>query len=158
MEREFIKAGNREIHNIIIHCSDSEWGTRDAIDEWHKQRGWDGIGYHFCITNGVVASCHKYRKEDDGVIQEGRDISIQGAHVKGHNAHSIGICLIGKEKFTGRQLYDALPMLLQLLMTAYKLTPGDVYGHNEYNPNKTCPNFNVDDLRKLLKGDCNVPR
>ena len=37
---------------ITIHCSDSEWGNADVIDEWHKKRGWDGIGYHYVILNG----------------------------------------------------------------------------------------------------------
>ena len=43
----------REIKKVIIHCSDSDFGTASVIDGWHKERGWDGIGYHYVITNGV---------------------------------------------------------------------------------------------------------
>ena len=140
------------IKKIIIHCSDTEFGSASIIDEWHKARGWDGIGYHYVITNGVQESCRKYKGSDDGVIQEGRSLEKQGAHVRGHNSDSIGVCLIGKHHFTGKQMFDALPTLLNLLLSAYKLTPDNIFGHNEFNPEKTCPNFNVNDLRNLLKG------
>ena len=42
----------REISKIILHCSDSEWGSASVIDQWHKERGWTEIGYHYVITNG----------------------------------------------------------------------------------------------------------
>jgi hypothetical protein len=31
----------------------------------------------------------------DGTIEQGRELEAVGAHTKGHNAHSIGICYIG---------------------------------------------------------------
>ena len=140
----------REIKKIVIHCSDSDWGTRNDIDAWHKERGWDGIGYHYVITNGVRQSCYKYIADDDGIIQNGRPIEKQGAHVKGHNKDSVGICLIGRHHFTGKQLYNALPTILNLLMVSYHLTPEDIYGHNQYDPDKTCPTFDVGWLRAML--------
>jgi len=142
----------KEIKKIIIHCSDSDFGSASVIDGWHKKRGWDGIGYHYVITNGIQESCRKYKGSDDGVIQEGRNIEKQGAHVRGHNSDSVGICLIGRHHFTGKQMFDALPTLLNVLLSSYKLTPDNIFGHNEFNPEKTCPNFNVNDLRNLLKG------
>ena len=39
---------------IVIHCSDSSYGTVDIIDHWHKMRGWSGIGYHYVIGNGYT--------------------------------------------------------------------------------------------------------
>jgi hypothetical protein len=36
----------RAIKQIIIHCSDSEFGNVIQIDRWHRERGWKGIGYH----------------------------------------------------------------------------------------------------------------
>jgi N-acetylmuramoyl-L-alanine amidase len=147
----------REVKKIILHCSDSDYGTASLIRKWHtKERGWSDIGYHYVITNGVQESCRPYKPEDDGVIQDGRPLEIQGAHVKGHNSDSIGICLIGTHHFTAKQLYDALPTLLQILLATYELTYADVYGHNEFDPHKTCPNFNVNTLRNLFKESINV--
>ena len=106
----------REINKIIIHCSDSEFGSKKLIDKWHKERGWDGCGYHYVITNGIDDYMVKYNKNHDGLVQEGRPIEKMGAHVKGHNKDSIGICLIGKSNFTPAQLYVSLPQLLRDLM------------------------------------------
>ena len=142
----------KEIKKIIIHCSDSEVGSASVIDGWHKARGWDGIGYHYVITNGIQDSCRPYKGSDDGIIQDGRNVEKQGAHVRGHNSDSIGICLIGKHHFTGKQMVYALPALLNFLFNTYKLDSDNIFGHNEFNPEKTCPNFNVNDLRNLLKG------
>jgi len=142
----------KEIKKIIIHCSDSDFGSASVIDEWHKERGWDGIGYHYVITNGAQNSCRPYKGSDDGIIQDGRNVEKQGAHVRGHNSDSIGICLIGKHHFTGKQMFYALPALLNFLFNTYKLDSDNIFGHNEFNPEKTCPNFNVNHLRNLLKG------
>jgi N-acetyl-anhydromuramyl-L-alanine amidase AmpD len=99
---------------------------------------------------------YPYVASDDGIIQEGRPLEIAGAHVKGQNTNSIGVCLIGKHHFTAKQLYDALPTLLQLLLPAYGLTFDNVYGHNEFDPDKTCPNFDVNALRNLFKETVHV--
>ena len=147
----------REVKKIILHCSDSDYGSASLIKKWHtKERGWDDIGYHYVITNGIQESCRLYKPEDDGVIQDGRPLEIQGAHVKGHNSDSIGICLIGKHHFTAKQTYDALPTLLQILLPTYDLTIDNVFGHNEFDPEKTCPNFEVNTLRNLFKELINV--
>ena len=42
----------RKINEIIVHCSDTPAGedfTVKDIDNWHKQRGWAGIGYHYVV-------------------------------------------------------------------------------------------------------------
>lgn len=141
----------RDINKIIIHCSDSAWGDATEIDRWHKARGWDGIGYHYVITNGHIKPSHKYEEDQDGLIQEGRSIQTVGAHAKGHNSTSVGICLIGQHHFTGRQLYRGLPTIVDILMQSYKLTPDDVVGHTELDSEKTCPNFDVITFRELLR-------
>jgi hypothetical protein len=84
----------RVIDTIVIHQSDSGFGTASLIDEWHRARGWSGIGYHRVILNGWVTHT-EFRPECDGMIQAGRALECVGAHVRGHNATSIGICLIG---------------------------------------------------------------
>ena len=75
----------RKIDSIIIHCSATKVGqdfTAADIDRWHRERGFNGIGYHYVVCL-------------DGRLERGRDISLAGAHCKGWNEHSIGICYIG---------------------------------------------------------------
>ncbi len=75
----------RKIKEIIIHCSATKEGrnfTVADIDRWHRELAMLCICYHFVI----------YR---DGSIHVGRAIEEVGAHGKGHNFNSIGICYIG---------------------------------------------------------------
>lgn len=76
---------NRKITKIIVHCSatpPSQDIGGEEIDEWHLKRGFDGIGYHNVIRR-------------DGGVEFGRSLMQEGAHVRGHNEESIGICLVG---------------------------------------------------------------
>lgn len=129
-----------DINKIIIHCSDSEFGDVELIDTWHKERGWDGCGYHFVVTNGVIRHGDKYDIKKDGLIQKGRGLATIGAHCRGHNRDSVGICLIGKHHFTGRQLLESLPNLL-IMLRDLGIGREDVYGHCEFSKYKTCPNI-----------------
>ena len=140
----------KDIKKIIIHCSDSEFGDVKLIDRWHTQRGWLGCGYHYVITNGIIAHGKPFNEKFDGVIQQGRQLHDIGAHCKGHNHDSIGICLIGKHHFTARQLYVALPDLCTMLMNELSITAGNVFGHRDFNIHKTCPNFDVKYLKLYL--------
>lgn len=118
---------------LVVHCSDSPQGRGDnaeTIHRWHKARGWSGIGYHYVIT-------------EDGAIDNGRPEYWHGAHVRGHNAHSIGICLIGIDRFTPDQM-DALRGLLIRLHGKYP--EAVIVGHRDLTPSKTCPNFDIRDL------------
>ena len=75
----------RDIKKIIIHCSatsaEMDIGAKE-IAQWHKDRGWSDIGYHFVIRR-------------DGTIEHGRPVERPGAHARHHNNDSIGICLVG---------------------------------------------------------------
>lgn len=135
------------INKIIIHCSMSEFGNVNLINEWHKDRGWDGCGYHYVITNGRLAAYDDYDINKDGLIQEGRSLSVVGAHCRGHNHDSIGICLIGKRHFTGKQLLGALPDLI-IMLGHFGITTKDVYGHCDFSA-KTCPNIDPKYLRNM---------
>lgn len=134
----------RTIKKIIIHCSDSAFGNRDVIDVWHKARKWKGIGYHYVICNGYPATAMTYAADWDGRIEEGRPVSEAGAHVKGHNADSIGICLIGKaqNQFTPLQI-KRLTALIEVLRGQYAIPLAQIYGHRDFDEGKTCPNFSV---------------
>jgi N-acetylmuramoyl-L-alanine amidase len=153
-----------KISNIIIHCSDSEFGSASEIRRWHLKRGWSDIGYHFVILNGLLVPRTGYQQRlflatMDGNIEAGRKIdgdywvseNEQGAHTLGLNASSIGICLIGTNQFTVRQM-NALKALVTELLIHYGLTPKAVLGHYETPKagGKTCPNFDVKAWRTTL--------
>ena len=140
----------REINKIIVHCSDSDFGDAATIDRWHKERGWDGIGYHRVITNGVIKPHANYNLAHDGLTQTGRNIKKQGAHCYGQNRDSIGICLIGRHHFTAKQLYIALPNLLFYYMRKYGIDDTQVFGHRDFNKNKTCPNIDTALIRMQI--------
>ena len=129
----------REINKIIIHCSDSTWGDVSEVDKWHKERGWSEIGYHYVVLNGHRGYKSDFRSRDNGYVEQGRDERKKGAHCKGHNADSIGICLIGKQHFTQRQI-ESLRILIEKLLQRHNIERDGVYGHYEFSI-KTCPNM-----------------
>ena len=128
----------RTIKEIIIHCADTPEGRDDKaadIDRWHKQRGFDSIGYHYVI-------------DLDGTIEAGRDLDCIGAHCKGHNTNSIGICYIGgadrdtlkpKDTRTDEQKKSLL-LLLKYLRQRYP--DAKIYGHRDFSE-KPCPSFDA---------------
>ena len=87
-----------DLTKAVIHHSASGDVSAAEIDRWHKEKGWDGIGYHWLIR-------------ENGDIEKGRLMTKQGAHAKGRN-HYVGICLTGYDKFTAQQV-AALIRLLQ---------------------------------------------
>jgi N-acetylmuramoyl-L-alanine amidase len=105
-------------------------GVED-IRVWHKDRGWDDIGYHYVIRR-------------DGTVEPGRDEDAQGAHVRGWNEFSIGICLVGGSMgvvdYTRCQWNSLKSLVYRLKM---KYPKASVLGHCDYDPGKTCPNFPV---------------
>ena len=128
----------RKINKIILHCSATREGkpfTIDDIRRWHKERGWKDVGYHYVIHL-------------DGSVHAGRAESVIGAHCKGYNRNSIGICYIGgltadgafpKDTRTIAQKHS-MKRLIEELQTRY---PGaTVHGHNEFAA-KACPGFKV---------------
>lgn len=128
----------RNVKKIIIHCSATpegkDFGAAD-IDKWHKERGWECIGYHYVIKL-------------NGAIEEGRSVSYMGAHCKGHNSDSIGICYIGgldkdhkpKDTRTPEQK-EAIKGLCLALFKKYRAAK--LYGHRDFEPKKDCPCFDV---------------
>lgn len=130
----------RDITEIIIHCSATPEGrhvTVEDIDKWHKERGFNSIGYHYVIYL-------------DGSIHIGRPEDMQGAHCVLHNAKSIGICYIGglckkgtklvaKDTRTPKQKEALIKLIKELKKKYPKAT---VHGHNEF-ADKDCPCFNV---------------
>jgi N-acetylmuramoyl-L-alanine amidase len=142
-----------DINYIVIHCSatkpNQDIGYAE-LDVMHKARGWAGCGYHVIIRQ-------------DGVIEMGRGLAEQGAHVGnvGHNHDSWGVCLIGgldaagkpHATFSAQQMMAASLVVKGLLLRAPKAV---VLGHRDLSPDlngngiiepmewqKQCPCFDV---------------
>ena len=140
---------------IIIHCSATQEGKNfkaKDIDQWHKQRGFKKIGYHYVI-------------DLDGTVENGRDEAENGAHTVGHNTSSIGICYIGglakdgktpKDTRTEEQKKSLIDLIHQLLMK-YNLTIDDLYGHNNF-ANKACPSFDIEILKQEYNNIYNLTK
>ena len=142
-----------DVKKIIIHRSESNWGNVKVIDGWHKKRGWDGIGYHYVIENQFPFPINwierKPNFENDGKIEVGRKFGTRGAHCRGHNHDSVGICIIGMRNFTGKQ-FASLKYLIKKIHKAYP--DAEVLGHYELDSKKDgCPQMNMDNLRDQLE-------
>lgn len=144
----------RSIKSIIIHCAatpNGKWFQAGDIDAWHKARGFKrteafrtrqngnlvAIGYHFVIlTNGAIAT--------------GRHWDEIGAHAQGYNSKSLGVCLIGTDKFSLRQ-WQSLKGNINSLREQIMHLQGDaepprVFGHRDLpGVAKDCPGFSVQD-------------
>lgn len=119
-----------KIRYLVVHCADTpddiDFSAED-IHRWHLERGWSGIGYHAVIKK-------------DGTIQLGRPEYWDGAHVRGHNHESLGVCLVGRDDFTPKQM-RALGTVL--IGWKQKHPNAEVVGHRDLDSHKTCPNFDV---------------
>ena len=151
----------RRTENIVLHCSASSFGNVLMIDEWHKARGWKGIGYQLVILNGYAFSTGKdaYWKFFDGMPCPGRPLSANawldaeevGAHAYGYNRKSVGICLIGEPgKFSIMQLTTS-SVAVRAYMKAFGLTVESVKGHYEVNPGKKCPGLDMNKYRGFIQ-------
>lgn len=134
----------RQIDKIIIHCTATPAGrvvTVKDVDAWHRQRGFQGIGYHFLI--GLK-----------GEIWNGRSLEVRGAHTLGQNAGSIGVCYVGGLDLQGKPLdtrTDAQKRALITLLKSLKsqFPKATIHGHREF-AQKDCPCFDVQSEYKSL--------
>jgi N-acetylmuramoyl-L-alanine amidase len=129
----------REINKIIVHCSATREGENFEVAEirrWHVEgRGWSDIGYHFYI-------------DLYGQIHKGRDIAKIGAHCKGHNRNSIGICYCGGVEADGKTPKDTRldcqkEALTAVLRTLKAMFPNAVIHSHKDFANKACPSFDA---------------
>jgi len=121
----------KNIDLLVVHCSDTpdneNLNSKD-IHKMHLSFGWDGIGYHKVITR-------------NGEIENGRPEFWVGAHVYGRNHQSLGVCLIGRNKFTNAQFKSLEKVLLDW---KFKYPNTIILGHRDaIKTQKTCPNFDI---------------
>lgn len=130
----------RRVDTIIVHCSytppSMDIGAEE-IRRWHvEDNGWSDIGYHFV-------------QRRNGIWEPGRPIERAGAHAKGYNGKSIGLCMVGgmaeSDKrpdcnFTAAQWDGLSPFVLALLR---RFTKACVKGHRDVDPHRACPTFDA---------------
>jgi N-acetylmuramoyl-L-alanine amidase len=143
----------RRIDEIYIHCSGSSPSEdigQAEIEVIHLRKGIRSPGGYQAIIRR------------NGQVERVRSDEEQGAHVRGHNEHSIGICLIGglkedgltifqrieKEKYGTpdsnytRAQYDALDKLLDFYTREHPYAV--VKGHRDApGVKKACPCFDA---------------
>lgn len=138
----------RKINTIVIHCSATPEGMTYPLESLradHKKRGFVDVGYHYYIRK-------------DGTVQEGRPLNQIGAHAKGYNTGSIGICYEGgldasrKPKDTRTEAQKK--SMLVLLKATLRLYPTirRIVGHRDLpDVKKDCPCFDaIEEYKNLI--------
>lgn len=128
---------------VIIHHAVSNGDVSSAtIHQWHLERGWSGIGYHYVIRYG-------------GNVERGRPENTVGAHAgPDANSDSIGICLAGNlsvHEPTKAQMETLVWLIKGILKRLGKLK---IIGHKDVM-NTECPgkNFPWSKLWQLLESE-----
>lgn len=134
------------VKEVVLHCAAIKTGQFShmtpfqvfaTINRWHTERGFtQGFGYHGLFM-------------PDGTFYTGRPFSMVGAHVKGHNAGTLGFLVIESREithvgdfadwFTAAQS-AALKAKLKDLRASHGIER--ISGHNDYAA-KLCPGFKV---------------
>ena len=136
----------RKINEIIVHCTATPEGKdfkAADIDRWHRQKGWDGIGYHHVV-------------DLDGTVEPGRPESKVGAHCLKHNTNSIGVVYVGGLASNGKTPKDTRTpqqkaALIKLLTELKHKYPGaTIHGHRDFAA-KACPSFDATTEYKNIK-------
>lgn len=128
----------KKVNYIIVHCSATPRGRDIGVNEirtWHKARGFKDVGYHYVVRL-------------DGTIEPGRPETEQGAHCKGLNSNSIGVCYVGGVEADGKTPADtrtqaqksALKWLLKRLLVHHPRA--EVRSHRDFAL-KACPSFDA---------------
>ncbi len=136
-------------HGIVIHHSESYYGSAAHIDKYHKSKGWDGLGYHFVINNGVYKNGYG---RPDGFVEVGYRWRGQkdGAHCRSNgdrgnywNKHTIGVCLVGDfdKTYPSKRQRQSLVKLVRFLQQRYNIPASQIKEHREIKPTD-CPGKN----------------
>ena len=128
----------RRIDLIVVHCSATCCNRPypvTALIRDHRDR-FGFTGYHYYITR-------------DGTVYQTRHEQLVGAHAKGYNQHSLGVCYEGGLDEHGNAADTRTPKqkraLLRLLCRLKKAHPdARILGHRDLpNVAKACPCFDA---------------
>ena len=137
-----------QIKRLVVHHSATETGSAGCFRVLHRGiNHWRDIGYHFVIGNGTITP--------DGSVEKGRRIPFRGAHARGANHDSLGICLVGNfdRGHPTRLQLDALGDLMDELIRRFAIESDSVTIHRLVKGSRTaCPggNLNMETIKKLL--------
>jgi len=135
-------------NSIILHHSltkDSETVSWGAIRRYHMEDlFWVDVGYHFGIEQ--VGNEHE--------IFVGRMLNEMGAHCKGQNEDSIGICFLGNfdEQYPHRDQWHLGVRLVRSLCEVFTIDKDHIYPHSRFAPWKSCPGrqFSIAEFKDCL--------
>lgn len=138
-----------DISYLIVHHTgvNTDSDQFDSVENYHKNKGWGQIGYHFFI-------------EKDGRLENGRPENVVGYHCQfaGHNFNSLGICVAGDytSKNITKEAKKTLIQLLDVLRIKYDIPKSHIIGHNEVGAVTLCPGTIIKDLSEYrLNKDIN---
>ena len=119
--------GKRSLTDYIVlhHAAAVTCSARD-IDNWHKDNGWAGIGYHYFVRK-------------NGKIYAGRPEWATGSHVLNMNHRSLGICAEGnydREQEMPQSQKDSIIKLIKDIRTRYP--NAKIVGHKDIG-SSDCP-------------------
>lgn len=138
------------VNKLVVHhsASNRKTTTKRNINQWHKDQGYTQIGYHKVI-------------EGAGEIKDGRPESILGAHAKGANLNSLGLCVVGnfeEESPTSEQI-SSIVKVLSKWCKDHDLDETNIYGHHNVPGGTTatkCPGKHLisrlSDIKVKVKG------
>lgn len=137
---------------VVIHHSltqDSQTVSWNAIEEYHvKVNGWRDIGYHYGVEKGdkgYVALVGRPEYMDAAACPQGQ-----------MNQLGIHICVVGNFDLAPPP-EEALAILTRRLIVPIvkrnQIPPGNIIGHRDRNPAKTCPGklFDLEALRERVR-------
>ncbi len=137
VENGLMMNGADSVRFIVIHCSatrcDHDYTAEQLLRD-HKTRGFRTVGYHFYIRRS-------------GVVTQHRRLLEVGAHARGINRCSIGICYEGGLDEEGHPKDTRTPAqknaLAELVWKLRKVFPDAmVIGHRDLpGVKKACPCF-----------------
>ena len=128
----------RSINLIVIHCSATHCDRPfpvTALIRCHADR-FGFTGYHYYITR-------------DGTVYQTRHLQLVGAHAKGYNQHSIGVCYEGGLNEHGKPADTRTLAQKKALLTLLRKLKADhpqatILGHRDLpNVAKACPCFDA---------------
>ena len=135
----------RRIDLIVIHCSATRCNQSfpvTALIRCHADR-FGFTGYHYYITR-------------DGTVTQTRHEQLIGAHARGYNSHSLGVCYEGGLDKEGQpadtRTRNQKRSLLSLLKKLKRAHPeARILGHRDLpGVHKACPCFDAQNEYQAL--------
>ena len=138
----------KHVRRLVIHHSAGPRSqTTEQIRDYHvRVNKWADIGYHYVI-------------EGDGSLHIGRPMPAMGAHARGINSESVGVCVVGDNTRDGQGWTPAQVATLRKVVDAYRrhFPEIDIVGHGQSPGQATaCPGVSESVLRAMVGLDSAV--